>query len=171
MHSGRPRPAAARTIAVLVAVALLVLLGLVLLFFARSQPGFSAADRAAIRKVLQEQDAAWNAGKLEEFMQGYWHSPEMRYFSGDVVRHGWDELYERYRDRYQNNKTGMGKLTFSDEEIDGLGPDVALVRGRWQVELNDGTRPHGLFTLIMKKLPEGWRIIHDHTSDAPPEKK
>jgi ketosteroid isomerase-like protein len=24
-----------------------------------------------------------------------------------------------------------------------------------------------LFTLIFKKFPEGWRIVHDHTSAAP----
>jgi hypothetical protein len=28
----------------------------------------------------------------------------------------------------------------------------------------DGKRPSGLFTLILRKLPEGWRIVHDHTS-------
>jgi ketosteroid isomerase-like protein len=30
--------------------------------------------------------------------------------------------------------------------------------------MNDGKTPHGLFTLIFKRFPEGWRIVHDHTS-------
>jgi uncharacterized protein (TIGR02246 family) len=162
------RQAAVRTLAVLAAVALLVLLGVILLVFAHSTRAFSPADRDAIRKVLDDQDAAWNAGKLEEFMAGYWHSPELTFFSGDDARRGWDAALERYRKRYQAPGAEMGKLTFSDLEIDGLGPDTALVRGRWRLEVSKGEPPHGLFTLVMKRLPEGWRIIHDHTSAAPP---
>jgi beta-aspartyl-peptidase (threonine type) len=57
----------------------------------------------------------------------------------------------------------MGKLTFSELEVDLLSTDHALARGRWQVVLKKET-PGGLFTLILKKMPKGWRIIHDHTS-------
>ena len=28
----------------------------------------------------------------------------------------------------------------------------------------DGTKPTGLFTLIARKFPDGWKIVHDHTS-------
>jgi ketosteroid isomerase-like protein len=28
-----------------------------------------------------------------------------------------------------------------------------------------------LYTLLMKKLPEGWRIVHDHTSGTDPVPK
>jgi ketosteroid isomerase-like protein len=58
----------------------------------------------------------------------------------------------------------MGRLAFSGLEVVVLGPDAALARGRWQLLMSDGKRPGGLFTLILRKLPEGWRIIHDHTS-------
>jgi beta-aspartyl-peptidase (threonine type) len=57
----------------------------------------------------------------------------------------------------------MGKLTFKDLSIEPLGPDHALVRGRFHLELKKHTAT-GLFTLIMKRTPAGWRIIHDHTS-------
>jgi ketosteroid isomerase-like protein len=46
-----------------------------------------------------------------------------------------------------------------------LSPDAAAVLGRWRLKrAND--EPHGRFTLIFKRLPEGWRIVHDHTSAA-----
>jgi hypothetical protein len=32
----------------------------------------------------------------------------------------------------------------------------------------DGAKPAGLFTVILRKLPEGWKIIHDHTSAEEP---
>ena len=60
----------------------------------------------------------------------------------------------------------MGKLEFSDLQIEGLSPDSAFVRGSWHLTMPDGKAPHGLFTLIFKKFPDGWKIVHDHTSSA-----
>ncbi len=61
----------------------------------------------------------------------------------------------------------MGKLAFNDVQVDLIGSDNALVRGRWELTLKDGTNPKGLFTLRFRRLPEGWRIVHDHTSAKP----
>jgi ketosteroid isomerase-like protein len=60
----------------------------------------------------------------------------------------------------------MGSLTFSDLEITLIGPDAAVALGRWQLKRAQD-QPHGRFTLIFRHLPEGWRIVHDHTSAAP----
>ena len=72
-------------------------------------------------------------------------------------------MSDRYQKRYQADGKEMGRLTFSDLEVQVLGPDAAMVRGRWKLALK-AENPEGLFTLIVKKLPEGWRIVHDHTS-------
>jgi beta-aspartyl-peptidase (threonine type) len=117
----------------------------------------------AIRQVLDSQVAAWNKGDLEGFMAGYWKSEKLTFFSGDKIEHGWQATYDRYRKRYQADDREMGKLTFSELEIEMLGPDTAWVRGRWKLVLSKET-PGGLFTLVFKKFPEGWRIVHDHTS-------
>ena len=58
----------------------------------------------------------------------------------------------------------MGKLAFQALDIDLLSRRSAVVTGKWQLTMKDGKTPHGLFTLIFKRLPEGWRIVHDHTS-------
>src|SRR5262245_37193454 len=50
-----------------------------------------------IRAVLEAQVAAWNKGKLEEFMDGYWRSPELSFFSGGRKLAGWEATLERYR--------------------------------------------------------------------------
>jgi beta-aspartyl-peptidase (threonine type) len=60
----------------------------------------------------------------------------------------------------------MGTLAFSDLRIEILASDAAMVRGRYQLAMKNGKQPQGLFTLIWKKMPDGWRIIHDHTSAA-----
>jgi ketosteroid isomerase-like protein len=62
----------------------------------------------------------------------------------------------------------MGRLTFSDVEVTMLSPDAGLVLGRWRLQ-REQDEPSGLFTLVFRELPEGWRIVHDHTSAA--EKK
>src|SRR5215510_10628236 len=56
---------------------------------------------AEIRAVLDAQVAAWNAGKLEEFMDGYWRSADLTFFSGGRKMSGWDATIERYRKTYQ----------------------------------------------------------------------
>jgi beta-aspartyl-peptidase (threonine type) len=121
---------------------------------------------AAIRRVLDEQVAAWNRGDLDAFMTGYWASTDLSFFSAATRTQGWEATLQRYRKRYLSEGQEMGQLTFSELQIDLLGPDSALVRGRWQL-VRRKDRPGGLFTLIFRRFPEGWRIVHDHTSSAP----
>jgi uncharacterized protein (TIGR02246 family) len=119
---------------------------------------------AEIRAVLDAQVAAWNAGKLEEFMNGYWRSPDLTFFSGGRKMSGWDATIERYRKTYQAEGREMGKLVFSDLDIQQLGPNAAVVRGRWELTMSDGKKPGGLYTLIFRRFKQGWKIVHDHTS-------
>jgi beta-aspartyl-peptidase (threonine type) len=125
------------------------------------EPKDDAAKK--ITQVLEMQAAAWNKGDLKGFMAGYWKSPDLTFFSGKDKTRGWQATLERYEKRYQAEGKEMGKLTFSDLDIDVLGPDSAVVRGHWKVVTSKETLG-GLFTLIFKKMPEGWRIVHDHTS-------
>ncbi|MGE0131460.1 MAG: nuclear transport factor 2 family protein [Blastocatellales bacterium] len=119
---------------------------------------------AEIRAVLDAQVAAWNAGKLEEFMDGYWRSPNLTFFSGGRKLSGWDATIERYRKTYQAEGREMGKLAFSDLDIQPLGSSAAVVRGRFELTMSDGKQPSGLYTLIFRRFKQGWKIIHDHTS-------
>lgn len=120
--------------------------------------------QSGIRAVLDAQVVAWNAGKLEEFMTGYWRSPELSFFSGGRKLAGWDATIERYRKTYQAEGKEMGKLEFSELEITPLGASAAVVRGRWKLTLSDGKEPGGLYTLIFRRFKDGWKIVHDHTS-------
>jgi ketosteroid isomerase-like protein len=131
-------------------------------------PADQRADlEQGIKHLLISQVEAWNHGKLEGFMQGYWHSPDLTFFSGATETRGWEPTLARYRQRYQAEGKEMGKLEFQDLKIDLLSRRSAVVTGRWQLTMSDGKQPHGLFTLIFKRItPEGWRIVHDHTSAA-----
>ncbi len=163
MNARRPTARTWLLSAALLALVVVALVQTVSALGRRPQTFDREAERAAIQKVLDDQDAAWNRKDLEGFMAGYWKSPELRFYSGGDVQRGWDETIARYRKRYQAEGKEMGTLTFSDLEIEVLGPDVAFARGRWQLVM-EKEKPGGLFTLLLKKLPEGWRIVHDHTS-------
>jgi len=120
---------------------------------------------AEIQSVLSAQQEAWNRGDIDAFMNGYAQSASTVFISEDEVRRGWETVRDRYRIRY-SDRVKMGELSFSDIEVTMLSTDAAVVLGRWRLKrAND--EPHGGFTLIFKSLPEGWRIVHDHTSAAP----
>ena len=119
---------------------------------------------AQIRSILRAQQDAWNHGDIDAFMNGYARSRSTIFVSEDTVRRGWETVRDRYRKKYPDCAK-MGLLTFSDLEITSLGSDVAVVLGRWKLKRAQD-QPHGRFTLIFRRLPEGWRIVHDHTSAA-----
>jgi ketosteroid isomerase-like protein len=123
-----------------------------------------ANPQSAMRAVLDRQVAAWNRHDLEGFMVGYWRSPELTFFSGKTESKGWDAAIERYRKNYQAEGKEMGKLDFSYLVITPLAKDSAFVRGRFHLLFKDGKESSGIFTLMFRKFPDGWKIIHDHTS-------
>lgn len=120
------------------------------------------ADRQAIQSVLSAQQAAWNRGDVDAFLVGYWHSPELTFSGSSGVSRGWDGVLARYKKNYPDH-AAMGELNFSDLEFHFLGADAALVLGKWHLKREKGDIG-GVFTLVWQKFPEGWKIIHDHTS-------
>jgi ketosteroid isomerase-like protein len=122
--------------------------------------------KSAIEHVLLTQQDEWNHHDLDAFMAGYWNSPDLTFFSGAKESKGWQATLDRYRATYASPGHEMGKLDFSDLRVEVLGSDAAFVRGVWQLTMPDGKTPHGRFTLLFRKFPDGWKIIHDHTSAA-----
>ncbi len=120
------------------------------------------ADRQAISAVLNAQQTAWNRGDVDAFLVGYWHSPDLTFSGSSGVARGWDGVLARYKKNYPD-RAAMGQLDFSELEFRFLGPDAALVLGRWHLK-RETDDLGGVFTLVWQRFPEGWKIIHDHTS-------
>jgi ketosteroid isomerase-like protein len=140
---------------------------------ARASGAAGSADlQAEIRKVLTDQQEAWNRGDLDGFLAGYWQSEQTAFAGTQGIVRGWQGLRERYRKGYPDRRA-MGTLDFSELEITPLCADAALVLGHWHLEREAGP-VGGVFSLVLRKLPEGWRIVADHTSSvasavAPPK--
>ena len=124
--------------------------------------GKREADRVAITNVLTNQQSAWNRGDVQAFLEGYWRSKELTFAGSSGVSRGWDAVFARYQKNYPD-RAAMGTLDFSGLEYRFLGPDAALLLGRWHLKRESGDIG-GVFSLVLQRFPEGWRIVHDHTS-------
>ena len=123
--------------------------------------GFAQGDE--IRKLLQDSEKAWNRGDLVTFASLY---DEKATFIGREVTHGGpDAIIARYKRSYPNREA-MGTLTFSEVDVRPLGDGYALANGKWSLKRapTGGGDASGRFTLVLRKMPAGWRIIHDHSS-------
>jgi ketosteroid isomerase-like protein len=128
---------------------------------------FAPADRDAIKQVLDAQITAWNRGDLDAYMAGYAKTDDLIFTSGGNVRVGWQVAFDHYKKRYGQDRAAMGKLVFEITRVDPVGADGAVVLGTW-VLTGSPADGRGVFSLVMARRPEGWRVIHDHTSVAPP---
>jgi len=142
-------------------IALAVVLCLGIQAYSSAKPSH-AEDSAAIRAILAAQQAAWNEGKVDAFLEGYWHSDELTFSGSNGVARGFEAVRQRYQKSYPDRQT-MGKLDFSELEVRILGSNAALVLGKWHLARAKGD-VGGVFSLVFQRFPEGWRIIHDHTS-------
>ena len=127
--------------------------------------GGGEAAAAQITRELTASTQRWNAADLEGFLAPYLDSPGTTFVSGTGLLRGKDAIERRYREGYWKAGAPADSLRFAALEVRPLGPDHALVTGRYELHDATGrTTGQGPFTLVFARTPEGWRIIHDHSS-------
>lgn len=119
--------------------------------------------------MLHASAESWNAGDLDGFLDDYLDSPETVFAGGSGVIRGVDAIRDRYLETYWRTGAPEHALRFEDLEVSALGADHALALGRYVLSdrATDSAAASGVFTLVLRRTPEGWRIIHDHSSAAP----
>ena len=129
-----------------------------------SSSGSQTSPEAAIRHLLDQQTTDWNRGDVDAFMKGYEDSPDTT-FVGQTVQYGYATIRDRYKKLY-TTPAAMGKLTFSHLAIRPLDANYATATGNFHLERNTtgGGNADGIFSLLLKKEPQGWKIILDHSS-------
>jgi beta-aspartyl-peptidase (threonine type) len=125
------------------------------------QPSPAPASAAEIIEVLQRSTEGWNAGDLDAFMAPYDESSTFMTAGGPIDRAA---TRERYAGGYFAGGRPAQRLTFDELDVRMLGADAALMTGRFV--LRGGGKPDatGRFTLVWRRRPAGWKIVHDHTS-------
>ncbi len=130
-----------------------------------------AGDKAAIHAAMEAQVAAWNKGDVTAFMSSYEDSPETTFVGAASVNKGFQPILSRYKANYSTREQ-MGKLTFKDMEIRLLPTstgvvEYAIVTGKFHLERTAKgaqTKDDGIFSLVWRKGPGGWKIVLDHTA-------
>lgn len=130
----------------------------------------TGSDEAAIRAALTAQAQAWNKADIPAFMKVYEDSPETT-FIGATKRKGYGTILERYKMSY-STPVQMGSLTFSEVEVRLLPgscgkAEFAVVTGNFHLERaakGEAKKDDGIFSLVWRKGPHGWKIVLDHTS-------
>jgi ketosteroid isomerase-like protein len=152
------------------ALPFLVLLIIIIPALCTSQAQTQATDEAQIRAAIKAQTEAWNSADIPAFMQAYEDSPDTT-FIGLTLRKGFQPILERYKANYTTREQ-MGTLSFSDVDIrllpSGCGnTELALVTGKFHLDRTargEAKKDDGIFSLVWRKGPQGWKIILDHTS-------
>jgi ketosteroid isomerase-like protein len=123
------------------------------------------AQQPELEKAMRDAEAAWNRGDLEAFVGWYEDSPETTFLGRDLTRGGVKVIFDRYRRGFPTREA-MGVLTYSELQSRAIGDGVALMTGRFALKraASAGGDTSGRFTLVWKRTPSGWKIVHDHTS-------
>ena len=120
-----------------------------------------AADEAAIRDVIDASQIAWNNGDLEGFMESYWKSDSLQFYSKRGQDTGWQETLESYRRTYSDLSL-MGSLHFEILSVSPIAEGVYIVLGKYTVTRKANTL-EGSFTLLFKQKGGKWVAVYDHT--------
>ena len=118
-------------------------------------------DIKQIKKVLNDQAAAWSEGNLEKFMEGYWKSDSLMFVGSKGITYGWDKTLANYKKGYPD-KAHTGKLDFEIHHMQKVGVGSYFVIGKFKLTREVG-EASGFFTLLWKKINGEWKIIVDHT--------
>ncbi|HSK13751.1 MAG TPA: DUF4440 domain-containing protein [Phnomibacter sp.] len=119
-------------------------------------------DRQAILQVLEVQQAAWNRGDIAAFMQGYWHNDSLTFVGSQGPQYGWQTTMDRYLRTYDTPEK-MGTLKFDILKLEQVGKKDCILLGKWHLSRTVGD-VGGYFTLVLRKMKDGWKIVYDHTS-------
>lgn len=136
----------------------------------RPPPAPDPAAGVALKREITAQFTRsaddWNRGDLEGFLSDYAPDSATTFVDGFRARRGFDWIRENYAPRFAPGAR-RDSLRFEEIEVRPLGSSWALVTARFVLEQGGRVSASGPFTLVMERRPEGWKIVHDHTSIDP----
>ena len=115
--------------------------------------------KAAILKVMNNQEIAWNNGDLEGFMQGYWKSDSLKFYGSSGLTKGWQNTLDNYKRGYPT-KAETGTLNFVINDISRIENNNFWVMGEYHLKREAGNAD-GVFIIIFKMINGQWKIVAD----------
>lgn len=127
--------------------------------------GLAAAQTPDLESLMRTSEAAWNRGDLESFVLDYDDSPDTTFIGRTLTRGNRQAILDRYRRGYPT-RAAMGTLTYSEMLVRPVADGIVIMTGRFALKraADAGGDSTGRFTLVWKRTPAGWKIVHDHSS-------
>jgi len=119
----------------------------------------SAAAFDQISDTLDRAAAAWSEGNVEDVMGFYDQDQPLLVLMGDLPLKGPEPVREQLT-RMAARQGGLGVMNYEWFETMQLDAHTAVVSGRMVVSRN-GVHHRGLFTRVLRRTADGWRILHD----------
>jgi ketosteroid isomerase-like protein len=117
-----------------------------------------------VAKVVVVQETAWNRGDLEGYAKGYKDSPETVFIGRQILK-GYAQILADYKHDYPT-PASMGTLAFSELEVHPLSESFAVCIGKYHLDRTkkEGGPADGIFSMVLEKTDQGWKIVLDHTT-------
>jgi hypothetical protein len=116
-------------------------------------------DKKEIMTILNLQQKAWSQNDLVGFMEGYWKSDSLFFYSGAQLKNGWQQTLNSYQKNYPDIAS-TGNLKFKIAKIAPIDSESYFVMGEYILTRQVGNA-NGTFMIIFKKINGEWKIIAD----------
>jgi ketosteroid isomerase-like protein len=129
-----------------------------------------ALDGGALTRLITAQlDRSardWNRGDLTAFLSDYAPESTTTFVDGRRARSGMGFIRGVYEPRF-SGRVRRDSLHFEEVQARPLSPTLGLVTARYILQRGADVTASGPFTLVMERRPDGWKILHDHSSSDP----
>ena len=113
----------------------------------------------AVSNTLDAAAEAWSSGDVEAVMATYVQDEPLLVFLGDTPLKGQDSVRAALQARAAQ-PGGLGLMTYEWFETLQFDVNTTVVSGR-VVMRREGKTDRGLFTRVLRRTEDGWRIVHD----------
>jgi hypothetical protein len=137
---------------------ILLIFSAIFLFSCSTKSNYES-DRREIIRILNQQQEDWNKNDLKGFMEGYWNSDSLYFYSGSKLKSGWQSTLESYIKKYPDT-SATGNLKFDIAKIAEINTDSYFVMGEYHLTRAIGNA-HGTFMIIFKRINGQLKIIAD----------
>jgi uncharacterized protein (TIGR02246 family) len=120
------------------------------------------AEKEAIVALIGRMEAAWNRGDFRGYMEGF-ANPDVVFVSRGQFQKDWQGTLDHYVRDYGASAETRGTLRFFDIKVEMLGPDVAQLISRFQLDRPQNPQD-GVNTRLMRKRDGKWLIALNHVS-------
>ncbi|MGD8496470.1 MAG: nuclear transport factor 2 family protein [Gemmatimonadales bacterium] len=116
---------------------------------------------SSVETMLARMAEAWNAGDLDAVMAFYADGSTPALVTPEGPVYGRAQIRAVYAPAFEGS-AHRDRIRFEDVDVRTLPPLVGIVTGRRVSVSGTGEPGVGWFTIVVRRVGDGWRIVHDH---------